>query len=110
MDLLFGLALLVLLAVPLWLSLRRATERFAVDVLDGKVRLARGRCPQRLLHDLEDVVRRAHVARATIRVAVEGGKPRVLPATGLGSDVAQQLRNVVGAWSVAQIRAGKKRA
>ena len=110
MELLFALGLLTVLAIPLWLGLRRATELFSVEVRDGKTRLARGHCPPRLLSDLGDVARRGRLERATVRVVTEGGKPRVVPGAGLDDAVLQQLRNVVGTWSVQQIRAGRKRA
>ena len=76
MALLYGLLILAVLAIPLWVSLRRANELFVVKVVGGRASLVRGRIPEGLLGDLDDVVRRPRVKKATIRVVREGGRPR----------------------------------
>jgi hypothetical protein len=101
MELLVGLGLLMVLCVPMAFSLSRANELFVVDVKGGTVKVRRGRIPQKLLDDIGDVVR--GVSHATVRCKSEGGKPR-LYAT-VGADLSQRLRNVVGTWTVAQLRA-----
>jgi hypothetical protein len=68
--------------------------------------LVRGRLPPQLLGDVRDLLASAHVTRAEIRLIVEEGRPRVL-AHGLDEASAQQLRNVVGTYTVSQIRAGR---
>ncbi|MCA9628941.1 MAG: DUF3634 family protein [Myxococcales bacterium] len=88
------------------LGLRRANELFCVKVRDGKPRLARGKAPPRLYADLEDVLTRARVRQAEVRVVVEDRRPRVL-SSGVGQGTEQQLRNVVGTWQLAQIRAAR---
>lgn len=109
MWLLLALTFLALLSVPFVVSLRRATELFVIRVSEGAPRLVRGRLPGRLFADVADVLRRAGVRTARVRVVVEGGVPRVI-AEGLGSaGVAQQLRNVVGAYRIAELRNGKMR-
>ncbi|MGE0326935.1 MAG: DUF3634 family protein [Polyangiaceae bacterium] len=89
-----------------WLSLRRANELFCVKVQNGKPRLARGKAPPRLFSDLTDVLTRARVKDAEVRVVVENARPRVL-SNGVGAGTEQQLRNVVGTWQLAQIRAAR---
>ena len=107
-----GLALLLLAAacVPLAVALRRSTELFVLEVDAGTARLRRGRLPQRLLNDINDVVGRPPVARAQVRVVVDDGQPRVMIRGSLPQAQVQQLRNVVGCYRTAQIRAGQRRA
>ncbi len=107
MELLVGLAIFLLLGIPFAMALRRSNELFCVDVADKKVRVVRGRLPQRLLDDLSDVFARAPGERARIRVVVEDGRARVVVAGGRLSETRlQQTRNVVGTYHVAKIRAG----
>ena len=106
MALLFGLGLLCLLSIPLILSIYRSNELFVVEVRKGKVRFTRGRIPQRLLDDIADVVRRPRVVSGRIRVVKEGGRPRVQAEGQFDPDHLQRLRNVVGTYDLAQIRAG----
>jgi hypothetical protein len=109
MGLAIGLAILVVLAIPLAISISRANELFCIEVDAGKPRFVRGRIPQRLLSEITDVVRRPRVERAKIRVVTEDGHPRVvLDAGNVSEGQMQQLRNVVGTFRVAEIRAGKR--
>jgi hypothetical protein len=105
-SLLFGLALLCLLSIPLVFSIYRSNELFVVEVRKGKVRFTRGRMPQRLLNEIADVVRRPRVVSGRIRVVKEGGMPKVQAEGQFEPDHLQRLRNVVGTYEVAQIRAG----
>jgi hypothetical protein len=104
-TLLFGLCLLLVVALPLALAIHRATELFVAEVRSGELRLRRGRAPARLVADLEDVV--ADAEDGAIRVVVEDGRPRALVSGALASH-AQIIRNVVGTWSVAKIRSGRR--
>jgi hypothetical protein len=102
-----AIAAVVLMVVVLWL-LRGAPELARIQVRDGKARLVRGRLPPKLLDDTVDVLRRRAPARATIRVVLDGGAPRVV-ATGVTEEQLQQLRNLAGAYSTAQFRSGRAR-
>jgi hypothetical protein len=103
------LALVALLAsAPLVLALVRANELFLVRVRDGVVRIVRGRVPGRLLDDLADVVRRPAVVRADLRAVNEGGRPRLYAEGELSPEHKQRLRNVIGTWTVQQIRAAPR--
>jgi hypothetical protein len=106
--LLVGLLILAVLAIPLFLALRRATELFTVQVLAGRARHLRGKIPRPLLHDIEDIVAKPRLASAQIRVVSEGGMPRVLVTGKISEAQHQRLRNVVGKYQVGQIRAGKR--
>jgi hypothetical protein len=99
------LAALGVAALIYWAG--RYAELFLIRVDQGKPRLVRGRIPPRLLSDISEVVRRAKIDSAKIRVLSERGEPQLV-APGLGEGTCQQLRNVVGAYKVAQIRAGAK--
>jgi len=90
------------LCMPLVLAIIRANELFFLRVEGGKVGIARGRIPQRLLDDIGEIV--AGVTNATLRGVIEGGRPRLYAEGDLGVDHKQRLRNVLGTWSAAQIR------
>jgi hypothetical protein len=109
MWLLLALAVLVLLAVPIAFAIQRSTELFVIDVAGGRVRLVRGRLPSRLFGDIEDVVRRAGLSAAWVRVVIDGTRPRVHASPEVPSGVEQQLRNIVGTYQVAQLRNGNMR-
>jgi hypothetical protein len=103
------LALVALLAsTPLILAIVRANELFLVRVRDGGIRLVRGRVPSRLFDDLADVVRKPAVASADLRAVNEGGRPRLYAEGHLSPEHKQRLRNVIGAWTVQQIRSGPR--
>lgn len=111
MNLLIGLALLAVLAIPFVLALYRSNELFVLEVTAGRVRFVRGRMPQRLLDDLTDVLARPPVADARVRVITEDRRPRVLVMRGsVSPGQLQAMRNVLGSWQVPQIRAGGKPA
>jgi hypothetical protein len=99
------LALVALAAsAPLVLALVRANELFFVRVRHGTVRLVRGRVPPRLFDDLSDVVRKPAVLAADLRAVNEGGRPRLYAEGELSPEHKQRLRNVIGTWTVQQIR------
>ena len=105
-----ALALVALLiSMPLVLALVRANELFLVRVRDGSARLVRGRVPPRLFDDLSDVVRKPAVLRADLRAVSEGGKPRLYAEGELSPEHKQRLRNVIGTWTVQQIRTAPRR-
>jgi hypothetical protein len=107
MDALIGIVILVVLGFPLWFWIRRSNELFCLDVKNGEVSVVRGRMPQRLLDDLVDVLERGKKESARIRVVVEDGRPRVVLGGGSLSETRlQQVRNVVGTYKLAQIKAG----
>jgi hypothetical protein len=103
-----GLLLFVVLGGLLLWALGRNLELARVRVRDGAVEVVRGRLPPDLLGDMRDVLKSAHVARTDIRIIVEDRRPRLV-AKSLGADATQQLRNVMGGYTVSQIRAGRGR-
>lgn len=103
-----GLGFLALLVLAAWLVLRRANELCVFVVEDGKCRLVSGRAPAPLLGQVDDIVRRAGVVRATFRIVVESGLPRFTPGSNVPDAVVQQVRNCIGQYQVAQFRQGKR--
>jgi hypothetical protein len=110
MALLVGLLILALLCIPLVISIRRSNELFCVTVLRGRATFRRGRVPQGLLDDINDVVRQPPVRRASIRVVQQGGQPHAQISGRLSAGQRQRLRNVVGTYSVAKIKGGNRPA
>ncbi|HMJ56007.1 MAG TPA: DUF3634 family protein [Polyangiaceae bacterium] len=108
MPLVLGLVAL-LASAPLVLALVRANELFFVRVRDGKVRIVRGRVPARLFDDLADVVQKPAVTHADLRAVNEGGRPRLYAEGELSPEHKQRLRNVIGAFTVQQIRTAPRR-
>jgi hypothetical protein len=108
--LLIGLLILAVLSIPLLISIRRSNELFSVKVSGGQVELRRGRAPQRLLDDIHDVVRQPPVGSASIRVVRDHNRPRAQIHGQLAPGQTQRLRNVVGAYSLARIKAGGRPA
>ena len=104
-----GLVILALLATPLIIAIARSNELFVIDVVDGVPRALRVRMPQLLLDDLGDVVRRPRLPAARFKVVVEDRRARLVVVRGeIPATQLQQLRNVVGTYPVAAIRAGGK--
>lgn len=102
-----GLLILVVLATPLWIAISRSNELFVIAVEDGVPRAVRGRLPQRLLDDLSDVLRRPRLRSARFKVVVEDRRARLVVTKGeIPATQLQQLRNVVGTYPVAAIKAG----
>jgi hypothetical protein len=94
------------LLVPLVLfgvAVSRANELFVVSVRDRRVLYVRGRISPGLLGDIEDVVQRGSVQRATVRVVLRSGGIHVI-ARGVDELVAQRLRNTVGIHPVRRLK------
>lgn len=104
MSLLVGLALLVVAALPLAIAILRSNELFRLRVRKGRVELVRGRLPPALLADVRDIFEKT-TADADIRVVSEQQRPRAI-IRGVDGALAQQVRNVVGRFRLAEIRAG----
>lgn len=81
----------------------RVNEIFCLSVRNGRVLLVRGTCPNALSHDLEDVMRRANVQRATIRAVKAEGHARLV-TSGVDDGVAQRCRNAFGTHPIHQLR------
>ena len=101
------LFLVVAVAIVLVLFFLRGSPELArLDVENGKPSFVSGRMPPKLLHDFEDVLSDRSIAKAVVRVVVDGGQPRVV-AKGLPEHKLQQLRNVAGRYPTTQFRKGR---
>jgi hypothetical protein len=103
------LTALALALLPLVIAIRRATELFVVKVRDGQAHFFRGRIPQSLLDEIDDVVRAPKVAAAELRVVRRSGRPELSVRGELHADQLQRIRNVLGRYGVQRIAAGGRR-
>jgi hypothetical protein len=103
-----GAALLGVLGVLFYVSLRRALELFVVRVdatATERVRLVRGRVPPQLLTDLRQVLGKSD-AQGTLRVKGVRGIAEVEARGRFSPETLQRVRNLVGLYSVAKLRNG----
>ena len=98
---------LALLARAAWLG----TELFRIRATDSKLALERGRLPPALFDEIADIVHLYRVQSAVIRAVLSGGRARlVFEHDGSSAGAEQPLRNVIGRFTVTQLRSGWKRA
>lgn len=102
----WALVIVVALVVLVLFVLRGAPELARLEVEGGRLSFRSGRVPRGLLSDFEDALRGSNVARASIRIVLDGGRPRVT-ADGLSEGELQLLRNLAGRYETAQFRTGK---
>lgn len=108
----FWLALLILcvLVLPLARGVWLWTELFRITAQRGKLTLRRGRIPPALFRELADIAEREQLDAVVIRALVEGGTARLVLQGKSARSAEQPMRNVVGRFSLPQLRAGKLRA
>ncbi len=95
--------------VALWVSARNAITVCVLEIRSGTVRIARGGLAPGILSDIEDVVARPQVDRATLRIVRNEGLARLDVSGELSTEQRQQLRNVVGSVPLAKLVAGRRR-
>jgi hypothetical protein len=110
MRLLLTAVVLVFFVMLAARSFRLAAELFRISVNGGKVELTRGRLPRALFDEICDVVRREHVRNAVISAVKSAGRARLVVEASNSRAVEQPLRNVLGRFSIDQIRTGSMRA
>ena len=66
-----------------------------ITLRDGAARCTRGKVPNGLLADLDDLARSLPAARASVSLAGKGADLRVT-VRGLDEGAAQRVRNIVG--------------
>jgi hypothetical protein len=104
-----GLLLLVLFGLYALRAFTLHNELFRLSAEHGELSLEHGRLPPTLFNELADVARRERLHEVVIRAVVEGGKARLV-VEGDGKDAEQPLRNVLGRFTLQQIRAGRRRS
>lgn len=102
-------ALFLFLVWPLILAVTRANEVFVLRVRSGTIVSVRGRLPQRLQHDLEDIVARPASGWGRLKVRSENGRGTVYFWGDFSEAQRQRARNVVGLWTVKQLRSAPYR-
>jgi hypothetical protein len=100
--------LFILAVLWWWWGLKQASILFTVTVRDGKVVRVRGRIPPRLMGEIKDIVARAGVTQAKFRATSRDGQPILHFEGEMDPNLAQQMRNVVGQFTVGQIRTGEE--
>jgi hypothetical protein len=105
---LLGLVLLVAFVLLALRAFSLARELFRLSARHGELSLERGRLPPALFQELADVARRERLHDVVIRAVVEGGKPRLI-LDGDAKGAEQPLRNVLGRFTLLQIRTGRRR-
>lgn len=104
------LGLLCLALLVIFYGFRRANELFVLSVHEGALTIARGRLPPALLADFADIAARERLDNVQIRAVSESGVPRLIFRGPTHAGAEQAARNVLGRFSVSQIRAGRRRA
>jgi hypothetical protein len=110
MEWVFALAGLGVLLLPLVISIRRSTELFKLKVRGGETRFVRGRMPQSLLSDIDDVVRLTNIEQADLLAVRRRGRAELITQGKLSREQIQRLRNVVSAYTLPRIAAGGRPA
>lgn len=100
--------LLILTGAFWWWGVQRAATLFTVKVREGRISRTHGRIPPRLLSEISDIIERANVVHANIRGVLRGGRPVLLFEGEMSPGTQQQFRNVVGQFSAAEIRSGRR--
>lgn len=103
-DTLIVLGICAMVGVPIVIGLSRANELVVLGSREGKLIVKRGRAPVRFLSELGEVARRAKLDGVTLKVVVEDGRPRLIPEGAIDDGVLQRLRNVVGLFTLSQLR------
>ncbi|HSC86476.1 MAG TPA: DUF3634 family protein [Polyangiaceae bacterium] len=100
---------LVAAALLLAWGFRRSARLFVVELKDGRIGSAKGHLPPRLLSELEDVLVRARLSEVRLEGLPRGGAPTFVSRPALPPGVQQQLRNVLGQFTLTQIRSAPPR-
>lgn len=87
----------------LWASARAAITVLVARVRNGKLEVVRGGIAPRVLEDVRDVVKRPRVKSATIRIVRSRGRAQLEARGDFTGAQLQQLRNVIGTVSLAQL-------
>jgi hypothetical protein len=87
----------------LWASARAAITVVFARVRNGELEVIRGGLSPRVLADLRDVVARPPIVRATMRIVRNRGRAKLDVHGYVEGHQLQQLRNVIGNVTLAQL-------
>lgn len=102
------ISLFILAVLWWWWGLKQSAILFTVTVKGGSVRRVRGRIPPRLLAEIKDVVERAGVTHARFTALSRDEQPILHFEGEMDPNLMQQMRNVIGQFTIGQIRTGQK--
>jgi hypothetical protein len=103
------IAVAVVAMGALWAAARGAITICVIEVSAGHVEVLRGGVAPRVLADIEDVVTRPRVDRATLRIVRDAGRARLEAQGALSSEQLQRLRNVIGSVPLAALANARRR-
>jgi hypothetical protein len=103
------LGALLVAGVALWLSARAAVAVCVLEVRAGTLRVVRGGIAGPILSDIQDVIARAQIDHATLRIVRSGGYARLEVIGAVPDAQRQQLRNVVGSVPLARLVNARRR-
>jgi hypothetical protein len=95
--------------VALYISARAALTVCVLDVVAGQVFVRRGGLAPRIRADIEDVVARPKIERATLRITRDSGGALLEVKGVVSAAQQQQLRNVVGSVPLAKLMNARAR-
>lgn len=90
-----------------WWLLARSRELFRISIQNGKQTLVRGYAPVGLLNDFGAALR--GVKYGTIKAFQSSGSARLSISGDIDLEAQQRLRNILGLYPVARLRAPRKR-
>lgn len=98
------LALVVIAIAALVVSADRRRTIAVIEMSRGRANVTRGRLPPRVLAEVRDVAERNRLATGKVVLRRESGEVR-LDLHGIDdARAAQQLRNVIGRFRLAELR------
>lgn len=98
------LAIALAALVALYVSADRRRTIAVVVFERGSARVARGKLPAKVLTEIRDVIERNRVGSGSVTIRRESGEVRVDLQKVSDPRVAQQLRNVIGRFRLAELR------
>jgi hypothetical protein len=103
MQLVLFAAAIAIGLVALYVSARAAITVCVLEVVAGQVHVRSGGLAPRILADIEDVVARPNIERATLRIVRDRGSAVLEVKGAVSAAQRQQLRNVVGSVPLAKL-------
>ncbi len=101
---LLGIAILIAAVVAVVVAADRYRTVAVVTFERGKAHATRGRLPARVMNEIRDVAERMKIRSGKVTIRRESGTARV-DLTGVDDPrAAQQLRNVIGRFRLAELR------
>jgi hypothetical protein len=101
---LLGIAILIAAVVFVVVAADRRRTIAVVIFERGNARATRGRLPARVMSEVRDVAERMRIGSGTLTIRRESGVARVDLRGIDDARAAQQLRNVIGRFRLAELR------